>query len=174
MTNTLHRYGSAESLADDYIVFAIPARGFNDKDVDHKQRRFLEIARRFDPVNLGDASHGGIFRPSHSLMPAVHWKRKSSPDFDTVLAGVSGPTTVAAVFDQPEKVVDFIKALKQEDLGLSINISANLEKARECARLAGIESAAQTGILLLRPGPSRVRKLWLFLRRAGFAAWSIA
>jgi hypothetical protein len=26
MTNTLHRYGSAESLRDDYVVFAIATR----------------------------------------------------------------------------------------------------------------------------------------------------
>jgi len=26
MTNTLHRYGSAESFYDDYVIFAIPSR----------------------------------------------------------------------------------------------------------------------------------------------------
>jgi len=31
MTNTLHRYGDAESFADDYIVFASPSRGKNDQ-----------------------------------------------------------------------------------------------------------------------------------------------
>ena len=31
MTNTLHRYGDAESFRDDYIVFAIPSRGKNDR-----------------------------------------------------------------------------------------------------------------------------------------------
>ena len=30
MTNTLHRYGSAESFYDDYVIFAIPSRGKND------------------------------------------------------------------------------------------------------------------------------------------------
>ena len=46
MTNTLHRYGSAESLEDDYIVFAMPARGFNQADAIEAQRRFLELARK--------------------------------------------------------------------------------------------------------------------------------
>ena len=31
MTNTLHRYGDAESFYDDYVVFAIPSSGKNDK-----------------------------------------------------------------------------------------------------------------------------------------------
>ena len=31
MTNTLHRYGSAESFCDDVIIFAIPCKGKNDE-----------------------------------------------------------------------------------------------------------------------------------------------
>ena len=34
MTNTLHRFGDAESFRDDYVVFAIPARGKTDKGSD--------------------------------------------------------------------------------------------------------------------------------------------
>ena len=139
MTNTLHRYGSGESFNDDYIVFAIPARGINDKGAVEKQRRFLEIARKHKPINMGDASHGSIFRPSKELNPTVHWRRDPKRDFDTVVNCVSCPSTVAAVFDNPDQVVAFIKELRQEDLGLSINISAALDKAQECARRAGLE-----------------------------------
>ncbi len=139
MTNTLHRYGSAESFDDDYIVFAIPARGINDKDSVEKQRRFLEIARRHHPVNMGDASRGSIFRPSKNLNPTVHWRREQAPDFDTVVDCVSCPSTVAAVFNDADLVVAFIKELKEADLGLSINISDALDKAQECARRAGLE-----------------------------------
>src|SRR5919201_6486942 len=102
MTNTLHRYGSGESFKDDYIVFAIPARGINDKDCVEKQRRFLEIARKYQPVNMGDASHGAVFHPSKDLNPTVHWRRTDAPDFDTVVKCVSCPSTVAAVFDNPD------------------------------------------------------------------------
>ncbi len=66
MTNTLHRYGTPQSLEDDYIVFAMAARGINDRNSTEKFRRFLEIAMRHRPVNLGDATKGGIFRPSKS------------------------------------------------------------------------------------------------------------
>ena len=139
MTNTLHRYGSAESFNDDYIVFAIPARGINDQNAVEKERRFLEIARKYNPVNLGDASHGAIFRPSKDLNPGVHWHRHAGLDFEGVVNGVSCPTTVSAVFDNADAVVAFIKELKDADLGLSINISAALDKAQECARRAGLE-----------------------------------
>jgi hypothetical protein len=139
MTNTLHRYGCEDSFADDIIVFAIPARGINDKDAVEKERRFLQIARKYNPVNLGDASHGAIFHPSRNLNPSVHWRRRHEQDFDAVINGVSCPTTVSAVFDNAEAVTAFITELKQVDLGLSVNISAGIDKARECARRAGLE-----------------------------------
>jgi hypothetical protein len=139
MTNTLHRYGDAESFKDDYIVFAIPARGFNDLTAVEKQRRFLEIARKHNPVNLGDASHGGMFRPSRDLNPTVHWRRDAAPDIESVVNCVSCPSTVAAVFDNEDTTVAFIKELKEADLGLSVNISASLDSAQECARRAGLE-----------------------------------
>ena len=139
MTNTLHRYGSSESLKDDYIVFALAARGINDKDAVEKERRFLEIARKHHPVNMGDSSRGSIFRPSKELNPTVHWRRDPALDFDGVVNGVSCVCTVAAVFDEEDNVVAFVRELKQADLGLSINISAALDKARECAKRAGID-----------------------------------
>jgi hypothetical protein len=139
VTNTLHRCGSAESLSNDLIVFAIPARGINDTNAVEEQRRFLEIAVKHKPVNLGDASHGALFRPSKNLRPSVHWRRASDPDAQAVIQSVANPTTVAAVFDNEDSVVAFISELKQADLGLSINVSARLDQARECARRAGVE-----------------------------------
>ena len=139
MTNTLHRYGSADSFNDDFIVFAIPARGINDANAVEKQRRFLEIARKHNPVNIGDASHGALFQSSKNLNPAVHWRRKEQRDLESVVNCVSCPTTVSAVFDNADDTVAFVKELKEADLGLSINISASLDKAQECARRAGLE-----------------------------------
>src|SRR5262252_2672867 len=99
MTNTLHRSGNEASFNDDFIVFAIPARGVNDANAVEKQRKFLEIARKYNPVNMGDASHGAIFHPSKDLNPSVHWRRDAPRDFEGVVSGVSCPTTVAAVFN---------------------------------------------------------------------------
>jgi len=137
MTNTLHRYGG--TFDDDYIVFAIPARGVNDSNAAEKERRFLEIASKYNPVNMGDASNGAMFRPSKDLNPSVHWHRNDHHDCDALLKGISGPTTVAAVFNNPESVVSFVKELKEADIGLSINISGSLDKAQACARRAGVE-----------------------------------
>jgi hypothetical protein len=136
MTNTLHRYGDSESFHDDYIVFAIPARGRNDQGCVPKLKRFLEIAVPFAPVNIGDARHGGAVRPCRSLNPTSHWKRDTKPDFRAVIAGVDAAATVAAVFDNREAADKFVAAVRKADLGLSINVSTSIDGAIQCCEAA--------------------------------------
>jgi hypothetical protein len=138
MTNTLHRFGDAQSFRDDYIVFAIPSRGRNDQNSVPKLKKFLQIALKYKPVNLGDARHGGALRASRSLNPLAHWRRDNKPDFDNVIAGVDTPTTVAAVFDNLEAAQACTKEVREADLGLSINISTSVAGAQECCKSAGI------------------------------------
>jgi len=138
MTNTLHRFGDAESFRDDYVVFAIPSRGRNDHGCVPKLKRFLEMALPFRPVNLGDARHGGALRPSRSLDPTAHWRRDIVPDFRAVIEGVDTPTTVAAVFDNRPAAEDFVKAVRRADLGLCINISTSVDGAEQCCHAAGM------------------------------------
>jgi hypothetical protein len=138
MTNTLHRYGDAASFQDDFVVFAIPCRGKNDDDAVPKLKQFLEMALRFHPVNLGDSRHGGAFRPSRKLNPAAHWRRALKPDFRAVIDGVDAPVTVAAVFDNAAAAEGFLKAVKEADYGLSVNMSTSIRGAKECCRAAGI------------------------------------
>jgi hypothetical protein len=131
MTNTLHRYGDAASFRDDYVIFAIAAKG-NDQDALPKLRRFLEIAIEYKPVNLGDARNGGALRPSKQMNPLSHWNRDIKPDFKAVIDGMDLPTTCAAVFDNKVAAEDFVERIKKEDLGLSINISTSIDGAEQC------------------------------------------
>ena len=137
MTNTLHRFGDAESFRDDFVIFAIPSRGKNDKGSVPKLKQFLEIALRFHPVNLGDAIHGGALRPCKNMNPTSHWNRDMAPDFRAVIDGVDAPTTVAAVFDDRVHAEDFLKAVKAADLGMCVNISTSLDGAEQCCWAAG-------------------------------------
>jgi len=138
MTNTLHRFGDAASFRDDYVVFAIASRGKNEKDSVPKLQKFLDMARQFNPVNLGDARHGGCLRPSRNMHPTSHWDRDNTPDFEAVVAGLDTTTTAAAVFDNRIAAEDFVKAVKEADLGLSINISTSIEGAEQCCDSAEI------------------------------------
>jgi len=138
MTFFFNDTGAAESFRDDYVVFAIASRGRNDQDAVPKLRRFLELAVPFKPVNLGDATHGGALRPSEHMNPTSHWKRDMTPDFQAVIAGVDSTTTCAAVFDNRVAAEDFVKRVKEEDLGLSVNISTSVDGAEQCCFAAGI------------------------------------
>lgn len=147
MTNTLHRYSehyafertpNPEPVRDDYIVFAMASRGLNDDNLVEKYKSFLRLALKHKPVNIGDATKGGIFRPRQDMNPTVHWRRDHSPDPEQVIAGIEGHTTVAAVFDNYEAMKSFVEELKAADLGISINISAPIDDARRCCQESGI------------------------------------
>jgi hypothetical protein len=138
MTNTLHRFGDAGSFRDDYVVFAIASKGKNDQGSLEKLRTFLKMAVSFKPVNLGDARHGGALRPCYAMNPTSHWNREMEPDFQAVIDGLDHPTTCAAVFDDRVKAEDFLKAVKEADLGLSVNISTSIDGAEQCCHAAGI------------------------------------
>lgn len=140
MTNTLHRFGDAESFADDYVIIAIPAKGKGRQaDPLPALRRFLEIALEYNPVNIGDAMHGGAMRPSKAKYFIEHWFPKDhQPHFDEVLETISTPTTFSAVFDNKASAEAFVQRLVEEDLGLSINISSSLENAKACCKSAGL------------------------------------
>jgi hypothetical protein len=138
MTNTLHRYGDSESFYDDYLIFASPSSGRNDKDSVPKLKAFLEMALPFNPVNLGDPVHGGALRPSRDLTTIANWKRDMTPDFRAVIDGIDEPASVVAIFANQDSASQFLKKVVEADLGLSVNISTSVEGAEQCCKLAGI------------------------------------
>jgi hypothetical protein len=147
MTNTLHRFSEhyarapgddVRPVTDDYIVFAMASKGVNDDAIVQKYRAFLKLALKFQPVNIGDATHGGWLRPRRDLKPTNHWTREHVPDPEAVVAGIDGPSTVAAVFDRYENMKAFVDALVEEDIGVSINIAAPMDAAHRCCKDTGI------------------------------------
>lgn len=147
MTNTLHRYSehyaferppNPKPVQDDFIVFAMASRGINDDDLVEKYRAFLRLALKHHPVNLGDATKGGMLRPRQDLNPKAHWRRDHRPNPEEVIAGIEGHTTVAAVFDDYQDMKAFVDAVRGAKLGISINISAPIDQAARCCRETGI------------------------------------
>jgi hypothetical protein len=138
MTNTLHRYGSADSFDDDYIVFATPSNGKNEIDSLPKLKKFLELALPFKPVNIGDPVHGGALRPAKDLHTSANWKRDMTPNFRAVIDGLDEPASVVAIFDNQAAAEQFLKVAAEADLGLSVNMSASVAGAVECCKFAGI------------------------------------
>ena len=138
MTNTLHRYGSAESFDDDFIIFASPSTGKNDAGSIPKLKKFLEMALPYKPVNIGDPVHGGAVRPKRGLSTSANWNRDSTPDLRAVIDGINEPASVVAIFDNLEAAENFLAEVVEADLGLSVNISTSIEGAQQCCKFAGI------------------------------------
>jgi hypothetical protein len=120
-------------LFDDYIVFSLPAKSKaagQSGDALAAQKRFMQIAAEYRPCSLGDALHGGSLRPDQSKSIFGHWGKRNKPNFKKVLEGMSKAGTMAAVFDNRANAEAFVKRIKEEDLGLSVNISSSIEKPR--------------------------------------------
>ncbi len=142
MTNTLHRFGTAASFFDDYIVIAIPAKGAQGGgDPLPALKRFLEIALDYDPVNIGDAMNGGAIRPTRHDHVSEHFvaDRPSRPEFEAVIAGITKPTTYSAIFDDREKAEAFVRRIAEEEFGLSINVSSSIVNGENCCKAAGLK-----------------------------------
>jgi hypothetical protein len=140
MTNTLHRFGNAESFEDDYIVIAIPAKGVEGQgDSLPHLKRFLELALEYGPANLGDGMNGGAFRPTRHRHALQHFmSRPTKADFQAVIDGITKPTTFAAIFDKREAAESFVRRLAEENLGLSINVSSSVSNGLGCCKSAGL------------------------------------
>jgi hypothetical protein len=72
------------------------------------------------------------------MNPLAHWNRDNSPHFQEVVDGLTEITTCAAVFDTREAAEAFVKRIREENLGLSINISTSIEGAEGCCSHAGV------------------------------------
>jgi hypothetical protein len=138
MTNTLHRYGDADSFRDDFILFCLASTGNNDQGAAAKQRQFLTICAKHGPVNMGNGNRA-TFKPERHLNPLAHWNRPAIPDWQGVIDECVKPGTTAAVFDTRQKAEAALKEVVDADLGLSVNMSTSVEGAKSCAEGCGIE-----------------------------------
>jgi hypothetical protein len=146
VTNTLHRWSEhyagrgdqAPPVQDDFIVFAMATRNVNDDDLVEKYRAFAKLALKHNPVNVGDGTKGGLYRPQRGPTPLAHWRRDQRPDPDRLISDIEGFTTMAAVFRTFEDMEGFVGDLKEAELGVSVNISAPMDDARRCCRSVGI------------------------------------
>jgi len=128
MTHSLHRQGTPENLQNDYVVFAMSAKGMNEAGSAAKMREFLRIVRRHNPVNLGDMKTGNQIQ-----VPP-----------QKIEADVKDTSIVHAVFTDIDTVASVLRDLQQADLGLSVVVSGLLEPVRDtCCRL-GVSPAPHT------------------------------
>ena len=128
MTHSLHRQGTPENLQNDYVVFAMSAKSYNEVGSASKMREFLRIVRRHGPVNMGDIKTGSWFQVEPEKIEA------SAQDTSVVHAVFTDINTVAVV----------LKELQEADLGLSVVVSGLLGPVRETCRNLGMRPMPHT------------------------------
>jgi hypothetical protein len=123
MTHTLHRHGTPESLAGDYVVFSIAAQTVNAKGMAPAFGKFFEIVDKYQPLSWGDMRTGNQF----------------AVGLEAIRAGFKDNTIVHAVFTDKETVAKVLKELAEAELGPSIVVSGILDHVDECCKKAGIQ-----------------------------------
>lgn len=123
MSHTLHRQGTLENLSEDFVVFAMTAKGFNEVGSNVALREFLKIVQKYDIANTGDMKTGNEY----------------IVDRQTILNNAADSSIVSGVFKDREQVKQVLKELKAADLGVSVTVSGIVEHVHEACREAGIE-----------------------------------
>jgi hypothetical protein len=124
MTHTLHRTGAEHSLSEDFVVLMMPSKDINHEGSAPKLRRFFELAVEHGAVKIGDCRSGNEYYQGGQ---------------DKVVSTVEDRAVIHAVFNDERPLVSMLKALKQEDLGLSVVVSGLFDKVGKCCREAGLE-----------------------------------
>jgi len=125
MTNTLHRQGSAESLRNDYIIFAHTAKGITREGFAPKLQEFMQICLKYHPANIGDSKQGNIHQDDIDILKLI--------------ANQGDGAGAAVAFTDLDTLQKVLGELIRADLGISINVSGLLEEVQTCCRKAGIE-----------------------------------
>lgn len=124
MTHTLHRIGHEPSLKEDFVVLVMPSKDINHQGSGPKLRRFLEMALEAGAIKIGDARRGNEYHQG---------------GIDKLLANVEDRAVVHAVFNDYDKLAKLLKALKEEDLGMSVVLSGLFEMTEQGIKQVGLE-----------------------------------
>ena len=122
MTHSLHRSGSIESLRGDYVWLMYQAKGINDKNIKGKAKEFIAVAEAVGSENWGDVKSG-----PKVCLPVEEIKNK-----------IGDQSRLRGVFTRKEQVVQFLRMIKEKELGISVIISGLLKETLEACQEAGL------------------------------------
>lgn len=122
MTHSLHRSGSIESLRGDYVWLMYQAKGINDKNIKEKAMEFIAVAEAVGSENWGDVKSG----------PKVAFS------VEEIKSKISDQSRLRGVFTKKEQVVQFLRMIKEKELGISVIISGLLAETLEACKEAGL------------------------------------
>ncbi len=117
MTHSLHRCGKAQEL--DYVWLLYHVKGINDQDLKARISAAADIAIDVGTVNWGDVKSG----------PAVRLSNKE------IKSRIGEKSRIRGAFTSKEQVEEFLRRMKQADMGLCVIVSGLLDEVLDaCGR----------------------------------------
>ena len=124
MTHSLHREGSEESLAKDYVILITPAIRINDKGSGEKLKRSLKILREEGVTNIGDVEHGSIL---------------GDLDWDSLESYMGDGKRIRAAISDEKTMTNILRRHREENVGLSITVSGLIKNIYKMSEEAGLK-----------------------------------
>lgn len=125
MSHSLHRFGSAESLKNDFCIYTRAAKGVNRDNCGDKLREILSIYVSEKPDNFGSSHAGRSF--IDGLKPEEYAKT------------LDNSYGIIANFDDAEKVKGVLKKAKEAKLGISMVVSGLIDDVVQIAHECGLK-----------------------------------
>jgi len=122
MTHSLHRSGDIESQKEDFVWFMYQTKGVNDKNIKPKALEFIKIAEAVGSENWGDVKTG----------PKLKYP------IEEIKENLSDSSRIRGIFTQKSQVVEFLKRVKEKDLGMSVIVTGVLSELIPACREAGV------------------------------------
>lgn len=124
MTHSLYRFGPEDTFEDDYVFISRPAMGINHQGCTPKIQRILELVFEEGPTNLGSLT------TKENLTLGL--------DPKVLIAKTEDNSPVMGCFHEREKIVNLLKRLKEEELGMSVVVTGLIDNVREICDEAGL------------------------------------
>ena len=122
MTHSLHRSGDIESQKKDFVWFMYQTKGVNDVNIKPKALEFIAVAEAVGSENWGDVKTG----------PKLRYP------IEEIKNNLSDKSRIRGIFTRREQVVEFLKQIKEKDLGMSVIISGVLSEVIPACKEAGV------------------------------------
>lgn len=122
MTHSLHRSGDIDSQKKDFVWFMYQTKGVNDVDIKPKALEFIKIAEEVGSENWGDVKTG----------PKLKYPIEEIKD------NLSDKSRIRGIFTKKTQVVEFLKRVKEKDLGMSVIITGVLSEVIPACKEAGV------------------------------------
>jgi len=123
MTHTLHREGSIESLKKDFTIIVRPEKGVNSKGSSDKIKKALDLLIKNKANNFG----------------IIYKGNKYSVSINEIYRSIKEGENLNGVFSRKENLINFLKDIKREDLGLSVVVQGLFAEVKDCCKKAGLK-----------------------------------